>query len=67
MLYPNRYEHEQDKRLAYCEAFDYITIYGIPRFMWDYKKWGLNRETMKEIWKTAEKDAAGHSMARFAI
>jgi len=61
-MYPDRYADEPRKRLPYCEAYDYITRYGLPRYEWDYKKWKLDRQTMKEIWRTAEKDAAGKSV-----
>lgn len=62
MIYPNRYENEPSKRKAYTDAFDCISVYGIPRKLWDYHKFGLNRPEMKEVWNTAEKDFEGKSM-----
>lgn len=62
MIYPNRYENEPNKRKAYQDAYDCIVIYGIPRRNWNYKKFGLDRIEMKEVWATAEKDAQGKSM-----
>ncbi len=61
MLYPNRYQHEPSKRKPYCEACDMIAIYGIERRDWNYRKFGINRIEMKEIWATALKDMTGKS------
>lgn len=62
MIYPARYEKEPRKREAYTECCDYIAVYGLPRNLFDYHKFGLNRTEMKEVWDRAEKDMQGKSM-----
>ncbi len=65
MLYANRYEYEQQKRKAYIDACDMISVYALPRNKWNYLKFGIDRIAMKEVWNTAMKDMAGESMMDF--
>ena len=64
-MYPNRYEKEPRKRKPYEEAYDMITIYGLERKAFNYKKYRLSRTEMKEIWAFAKADAQGKS--RYAL
>lgn len=61
MIYPDRYSKEPRKRMAYCEACDLISVYGLERRQLNYKAHHLCRTEMKEIWATAEKDMSGNS------
>lgn len=61
MIAPSRYYSEPRLRKAYCEAFDLITIYGVDRKCFDYKRFGLNKVEMKQIWAFAQNDAEGKS------
>ena len=57
----NRYEEDEELRYAFSIAWQYITVYGLPRTAYPYKKLKLNRRQMKEIWRQATKDASGES------
>ena len=63
MLYPKRFQnkYELKKRQAYCDACDMISIYGIERKNWNYRRFGIDRIEMKKIWATALKDMNGKS------
>lgn len=61
MIYPSRYIREPRKRKAYCDACDMISIYGMERKFWNYKRFGLCRTEMKEIWAFAKADMEGKS------
>lgn len=61
MIYPARYLAEPRKRNAYTDACDAISIYGITRNQWNYKRFDICRTEMKEIWSIALSDMEGKS------
>lgn len=61
MLPTKRYECEPRKRKAYLDAFDVISMYGIKRKDWNYKKFDISLSEMKEIWAFAFRDVEGKS------
>ncbi len=66
MMYPNRYEKEPRKRVAYLAVCDLIAVYGVSRSNFDYHRFNLNRVEMKEIWAFAEADLNGKSRYSFS-
>lgn len=61
MFASKRYECEPRKRKAYLDAFDAISIYGIKRKEWNYKRFNISSREMKEIWNFASRDVEGKS------